>query len=170
MKRKRVIVNKSSKVKRQRDPIPWRYCVLTVLCGLLLVSGFFVAARQHFSSVDYAMRNADLRTRIAKLQDEKRKLVILRERASSPSKIAKLAKDLGFSTMPRITVATTAVERIPVTGNGNPTLSYASTQVKSKNADHESGAKSKSSDGVPVKTATASTVDKDQIAALRGTE
>ncbi len=98
MKRKRVIVNKSSKVKRQRDPIPWRYCVLTVLCGLLLVSGFFVAARQHFSSVDYAMRNADLRTRIAKLQDEKRKLVILRERASSPSKIAKLAKDLGFST------------------------------------------------------------------------
>ncbi len=73
--------------------------------------------------------------------------------------------------MPRITVATTAVERIPVTGNGNANRFLMHLhKLNPRMQNHESGAKSKSSDGVPVKTATASTVDKDQIAALRGTE
>ncbi len=106
MKRKRVTFNQRSKVRRQRDPIPWKYCVLTVVCGLILLSGFFVAARQHFSSVNYAIENAGLRAKVSKLEDQRRRLLVAKERASSPSRIARLAAPIGFTFSPKTVVPT----------------------------------------------------------------
>ena len=45
-------INKKERIRREKDPIPWRYCLTTLACGLFLVAGFFGAARQHFSSID----------------------------------------------------------------------------------------------------------------------
>jgi hypothetical protein len=92
-------LNRKSKVRRQGDPIPWKYCLLTLLCGLLLVAGFFWAARQHFSSMDYGMKNAKLRKQIEEITSENRRLQLTKEIALSPSEIKKAAKKLGLTAM-----------------------------------------------------------------------
>lgn len=88
--------NKNSSVKRERDPIPWKYCVLTLVCGLLLVAGFFVAARQHFSVMDYAIKNSKLRREKENLESEQRRLYLTREISISPAEIKKAAKKIGL--------------------------------------------------------------------------
>ncbi len=85
-----------SQVKRERDPLPWRYCLLTLVCGLILVGGFFYAARQHFSAIDYSIKNAKLRQQKENLQSEQRQLYLAREISLAPIQIKKAAKKIGL--------------------------------------------------------------------------
>jgi hypothetical protein len=89
--------NQKKKTKRQGSPIPWRYCVLTLICGLLLITGFFFAARQHFSSIDYSIKNSRLRRQLNELEADKRRLTLAKEIALSPAEIKKVAKKIGFT-------------------------------------------------------------------------
>lgn len=84
------------RVKREKDPIPWRYCILTLVCGLLLVVGFFWAARQHFSAMNLGIRNAKLRQQKEGLEAEARRLYLSKEISLSPSEIKKAARKLGL--------------------------------------------------------------------------
>jgi hypothetical protein len=63
---------------------------------LMLVSGFFFAGPQHFSSMDYGMKNSRLRKQIDQLEAEKRRLLLTREVALSPMEIKKAAKKTGL--------------------------------------------------------------------------
>jgi outer membrane biosynthesis protein TonB len=90
---------KAGKIHRERDPIPWRYCLLTLACGLILAVGFFFAARQHFSSIDFSIKNSKLRKQIDELEAEKRRILLAKEIALSPAEIKKAAKKLGFQEM-----------------------------------------------------------------------
>lgn len=93
-------IKKSQRVqKRGRDPIPWKYCLLTLTCGLILVVGFFLAARQHFSSIDFGIKNSKLRKQIENLEAEKRRFILAKEIALSPAEIKKAAQKLGFREM-----------------------------------------------------------------------
>ncbi|MFV0387635.1 MAG: hypothetical protein ACK5NT_02680 [Pyrinomonadaceae bacterium] len=85
-----------SKVRRQRDPLPWKYCILTVICGVLIVAGFFIAARLHFSSITYGISNATLRKVRDQLETENRRLKLDKEVALS--EINKTARQYGFQT------------------------------------------------------------------------
>jgi hypothetical protein len=87
------------KVRREKDPIPWRYCLLTLFCGVFLVGGFFLAARSHFSSMDFGIKNSSLKKQIEDLESEKRRLLLLKEIALSPTEIKKAAKKLGLTEM-----------------------------------------------------------------------
>jgi hypothetical protein len=87
---------KNERVRRERDPIPWRYCFLTLLCGGILVVGFFFAARQHFSAISLGMKNSELRKQRDELQTEERRLKVSREVAFSPSELEKVAKSIGL--------------------------------------------------------------------------
>ena len=87
---------KNERVKRQRDPLPWRYCLLTLVCGLILVGGFFFAARQHFSAIDYSIKNSKLRQQKDDLQSEQRRLYLNREVSLSPTEIKRAAKKIGL--------------------------------------------------------------------------
>lgn len=91
--------NKSKKQRTSRDPIPWRYCFVTLGCGLILVVGFFFAARQHFSSIDFSMKNSTLRKQIEELEAGKRRLILAKEVALSPGEIKKAAQKIGFREM-----------------------------------------------------------------------
>lgn len=97
--KKRSLPKKTTKEKihREKDPIPWRYCLLTLLCGTFLVGGFFVAARSHFSSIDFGIRNSSLKKQLEDLESEKRHLLWLKEKALSPAEIKKAAKKLGLT-------------------------------------------------------------------------
>ncbi len=88
---------KYKQIRRERDPLPWKYCFLTVICGLILLAGFFGAARQHFVSIEYGIENSKLRKQIEELEAEKRNLINARETALAPKEILKAAKKYGFT-------------------------------------------------------------------------
>lgn len=97
--KKRNLPKTSENIRREKDPIPWRYCLLTLFCGVGLVGGFFMAARSHFSSIDFGFKNSDLKKQIENLESEKRRLTLLKEIALSPAEIKKAAKKLGLTEM-----------------------------------------------------------------------
>jgi hypothetical protein len=87
---------KSEPVRREKDRIVWRYCFLTLLCGVILVVGFFFAARQHFSAISLGMKNSELRKQRDELQTEERRLKVSREVAFSPVELEKAARSIGL--------------------------------------------------------------------------
>ena len=91
--------NKNKTQRAERDSIPWRYCFLTLGCGLILVVGFFFAARQHFSSIDFGIKNSRLRKQIEELEGSKRRLILAKEIALSPAEIKKAAQKIGLREM-----------------------------------------------------------------------
>ena len=60
-------------------------------CATVLACGFFFAARQHFSSMDFGMKNSHLRKQIDDLESEKRRLLLAREVSLSPTELKKAA-------------------------------------------------------------------------------
>jgi hypothetical protein len=85
--------------------VPWRYCLLTLACGVLLVGGFFLAARSHFASIDFGIKNSTLKKQIEELEADKRRLLLAKEVALSPAEIKKAAKKLGLSEMTASNIA-----------------------------------------------------------------
>jgi hypothetical protein len=66
----------------------------------MLVAGFFFAARQHFSSMEYGLQNSKLRRTLDELQSEKRRLLLNREIAISPIELKKAVRRVGFVDTP----------------------------------------------------------------------
>ena len=60
--------------RRQTEPTRARTYALMAVCVLTVVGGFFFAGRQHFSSMDYGMKNSKLRRQVDELEAEKRRL------------------------------------------------------------------------------------------------
>jgi cell division protein FtsL len=85
-----------SRVRRERDPIPWRYCLMVLFCVAFLASGFIYAAKQHFEAMDYSIKNEKLLKQIEELENEQRRLKLQREEALSPAEVKKTALKLGF--------------------------------------------------------------------------
>src|SRR5438876_339527 len=97
MKKSDVANQRDTKVTRNGPPKRWRIYGLTLLCGLLIGVGFFFAGRQHFSSMDFSIKNSRLRKQIDDLESEKRRLLLAREVAQSPAEIKKAAKKAGLN-------------------------------------------------------------------------
>jgi len=145
MSRRNLTKTKNTKqIRRERDPIPWRYCILTLVCGLALVVGFFFAARQHFSSMDYGIKNSKLRKQKSELEDAQRQLILDKEIALSPSEIKKAAKKLGLIEMTAANIATFSsnektekpkAEKISDTKKANTSLADTKTDVKKTEKD-----------------------------------
>lgn len=88
--------------RTNRNPTPapvktgrFKLYSLMFVCLLVVVSGVFFAGRQHFSSIDYSMRNSKLRKQLEDLESEKRRLLLAREVSLSPFEIKKAAQKLG---------------------------------------------------------------------------
>ena len=83
---------------RTAEPKRWRTYSMMFVCAGVLATGFFLAARQHFASMDFGMRNSRLRKQIDDLEAEKRRLLLAREMSLSPAEIKKAAKKTGLLT------------------------------------------------------------------------
>lgn len=100
-------MRKSNAARRQTRNVPsgeisslsWRYLVVVVICGCVLAAGFFFAARLHFTSMDFGIKNSELRKQLEDLEAENRRLLLAREVSLAPSEIKKVAKNLGFREM-----------------------------------------------------------------------
>lgn len=88
--------NAKRHVKHERETLPWKFTLLTMVCILFLVVGFFGAARQHFASINYGIKNSKLRKQIDELKQQKRRLLLAKEVAFSPYEINKAAQKVGF--------------------------------------------------------------------------
>ncbi len=91
--------NRKPTIRREREPLSWKYILLTSFCGLILVVGFFGAARQHFASINYGIENSKLKKQIEELKSDQGRIKLAREIALSPAEIKKSAKKLGFVEM-----------------------------------------------------------------------
>ncbi len=76
--------------------LSWSFMLLVVVCGCVIAVGFFFAARQHFTSMDFSIKNSRLREQLQNLETEKRRLLLAREIASSPLYIRKAASAMGM--------------------------------------------------------------------------
>lgn len=99
--------------RREREPLPWRYCLSASLCGLILATGFFYAARQHFFSMDYGIRNSALRGRIDELRSRNRRLLLTREIALTPAEIKSAARKIGLRKMTANNIQIAGADREP---------------------------------------------------------
>jgi hypothetical protein len=106
---KNVRKNNRRAAKSKRIAFPVRYRLLLLACTLFLIVGFFFAARQHFASMDFSMKNSRLRKMSAELEDDKRRLLLAKEIALSPAEIKKAAQKIGFTTKTAINSAAATV-------------------------------------------------------------
>jgi hypothetical protein len=139
-------------------------------CALVLTAGFFFAARQHFSSMDFGMKNSRLRKQIDDLESEKRRLMLAREVSLSPAEIRKAAVktkigDVLPAAQAELASLTTKDKAVPPTAAApiaNPlitkTVAMASTAAKAVTAAFQKPA------------AKASTIDKKLVARTTATE
>lgn len=95
----------------------WPIYVLMLVFAAVLVSGIFLAGRQHFASMDYGMKNSRLRKQIGELEAEKRRLMLAREVSLSPSEIKRVAKKAGLADSTEIT---TEVAQVTPAASGKP--------------------------------------------------
>jgi hypothetical protein len=129
MKKRNTPREKKTPVKRERDPIPWRYCLLALFVGLLLAAGFFWAARQHFLAMNYGMKNAKLHEQKKSLEDEQGRLIDELENAHNPFEIKRLARKLGLQDLSNENSATVTNE-LPKTPSEKTELTAKAKQNK----------------------------------------
>jgi hypothetical protein len=113
--------------------ISWSFMLLVIVCAFVITAGFFFAARQHFTSMDYGIKNSRLRDQIQGLQTEKRRLLLAREVASSPLGIRKAAAAIGLREHSEVAAVQTAERKSLGTNANAPIVSVK--QVTAKSSD-----------------------------------
>lgn len=83
-------------VHRERDMGALLRLALLLVCGLVLASGFVFAAGQHFAAVQYGYKSEELRREQAQLLEEQRRLMLERERATTPDHLGAAAREIGM--------------------------------------------------------------------------
>lgn len=125
-KQMRTTIPSASITRPQRPQTSnWQYYTVAALCCSVLVAGFFFAARQHFSSMEYGLQNSKLRRQLDELQSEKRRLLLNREIAISPAELKKAVRRVGFVDSP-------SVQSIAITQNSTAQRSVIKTVEQSK--------------------------------------
>lgn len=104
--------SRTTRTARKTAASRWKLYLLMSLCSMIVVSGSFFAARQHFSSWDYSIKNSRLRKQIDDLETEKRRLILAREVATSPNEIKRVAKKLNLD-QPELAVAQPVKPTVP---------------------------------------------------------
>ena len=87
---------RNSQVHRDRDLRALTRLALLLFCGLVLASGFVFAAQQHFAAVDYGYKSEELRRQRETLLQEKQHLMLKKEEAFAPARLAIQARELGL--------------------------------------------------------------------------
>ena len=83
-------------VHRERDMGALLRLALLLVCGLVLASGFVFAAGQHFAAIQYGYKSEELRREQAQLLEEQRRLMLERERATTPDQLGAAAREIGM--------------------------------------------------------------------------
>jgi hypothetical protein len=99
-------------------------------CVAVLACGFFLAARQHFSTMDFGMKNSRLRKQIDDLESEKRRLVLAREVSLSPTELKKAAVKAKVAVVDAV-----SNEVASLTSKDKPALAPATAALRSASSN-----------------------------------
>jgi cell division protein FtsL len=69
---------------------------MLLFCGLVLTSGFVLAAQQHFAAVQYGYKTESLRAERKKLIEDNQRLALEKDTISAPSRLEPAARKLGL--------------------------------------------------------------------------
>jgi cell division protein FtsL len=86
----------NARVRRTRDVTALSRLTLLLFCGLVLATGFVLAAKQHFAAVQFGYENEALRFERKKLLEDYQRLVLEREKVLSPARLESAARNLGL--------------------------------------------------------------------------
>lgn len=92
-------IQRNSKIHRDRDLRALSRLALLLFCGLALAAGFVFAAQQHFAAIQYGYQSEGLRLEREKLLGEKQQLLLMKEQAFAPARLAMQARELGLKPM-----------------------------------------------------------------------
>lgn len=104
--------------------------LLLVACACVVAAGFFFAARQHFTSMEYGLKNSKLREQLQNLEAEKRRLLLAREVAHSPVAISKAARGLGMRERSNDVATAVRTSSKPAASEKQSTQAVAAVEVK----------------------------------------
>ena len=96
----------NTKIRRERDVRALSRLALLLFSALVLASGFVFAARQHFAAVHYGYESESLRSERKHLLEEKQRLLLEKEQASTPARLESAARQLGLKPLQPGQVAT----------------------------------------------------------------
>ena len=102
---------RNSQIHRDRDVRALSRLALLLVCGLVLASGFVFAAEQHFAALDYGYKSEGLRRERERLLDEKQHLMLTKEQAFAPARLAIQARELGLKPLVASQVGTQKASR-----------------------------------------------------------
>lgn len=122
------VIRQNSKTAAQAKELSWSFMLLVLVCACVVATGFFFAARQHFTSMEYGIKNSKLREQLQNLEAEKRRLMLAREVASSPLAIRKAAFGLGLRNTPDVAA-------IPVVAKAQPERETTPVAIPTKVTD-----------------------------------
>ena len=115
----------------------WPLVFLTIVCAAIVAAGFFYAARQHFSTMEFGLKNSKLRKQIDDLEAERRRLILAKEVSLSPLEVTRNAASLGFREQ-AVTPPTAEMIKAEKPGSTTPTVTLTSMPVSSRSEVKES--------------------------------
>ena len=102
---------RNSQIHRDRDMRALSRLALLLVCGVVLASGFVFAAKQHFAALDYGYKSEGLRRERERLFEEKQHLMLTKEQAFAPARLAIQARELGLRPLVASQVGTQKASR-----------------------------------------------------------
>ena len=101
----------NSRIHRDRDVRALSRLALLLFFGLVLASGFVFAAQQHFAALNFGYKSEGLRRERERLLEEKQQLILKREQAFAPARLAVEARELGLKPLTASQVGTQKASR-----------------------------------------------------------
>lgn len=117
-----------------------RVLLTSLICIGVVAAGFFFAARQHFATMEFGLKNSQLRKQVENLEAEHRRLILAKEMSLSPAAIKETASKLGFRE--RIAAPPSASETRVIRTTEAATPSVELTSMKTGTATQATVAKS----------------------------
>jgi cell division protein FtsL len=103
--------HRNSRIHRDRDVRALSRLALLLICGLVLAGGFVFAAQQHFAAIEYGYQSEGLRLERERLLAEKQQLMLKKEQAFAPARLASQARELGLKPVQASQVGTQQASR-----------------------------------------------------------
>ncbi len=96
MKRRNISRVRPTGSSQALSPEKVRILLISIASVAAVAAGFFFAARQHFATMEFGLKNSQLRKQVENLEAERRRLILAKEVSLSPASIKETAARLGF--------------------------------------------------------------------------
>jgi hypothetical protein len=131
MKRRNITRVRPAAPAKAFDQQKIRVLLVSIICVAVVAAGFFFAARQHFATMEFGLKNSQLRKQVENLEAERRRLILAKEVSLSPSSIKQTAAKLGFREQMAAPPSSASTSVEATTASASPSAELASFKPQS---------------------------------------